>query len=103
MAPYLTTITLGRFIVTESTTPDGIPVYVAVDPKLASSASSTMRKLPEMVAFLQGIYGPYPFETVGGIVDNAPELGYSLETQTKPVFDTSPDELTLLHELSHMW
>ena len=103
MAPYLTTITLGRFNVTESTTPDGIPTYVAVDPKLASSASSTMRKLPGMVAFLEALYGPYPFETVGGIVDNAPELGYSLETQTKPVFDTSPDELTLLHELSHMW
>jgi aminopeptidase N len=102
MAPYLTTITLGRFDVTRGTA-DGIPTYVAIDPKLASSASSTMRKLPEMVAFLANLYGPYPFETVGGIVDDAPELGYSLETQTKPVFATSPDELTLLHELSHMW
>jgi aminopeptidase N len=103
MAPYLTTITLGRFDVTTGRTPDGIPTYVAVDPKLGSSASSTMRKLPEMVAFLEDLYGPYPFETVGGIVDYAPELGYSLETQTKPVFASSPDELTLLHELSHMW
>jgi aminopeptidase N len=56
-----------------------------------------------MVSFLEDLYGPYPFETVGGIVDNAPELGYSLETQTKPVFDDAPDEVTLLHELSHMW
>jgi aminopeptidase N len=103
MAPYLTTISLGRFSVTTGATPDGIPIYVAVDPKLASSASSTMRKLPTMVAFLEELYGPYPFETVGGIVDDAPELGYSLETQTKPVFASSPDELTLLHELSHMW
>ena len=103
MAPYLTTITLGRVNVTTGKTPDGIPTSVAIDPKLASSASSTMRKLPEMVGFLEDIYGSYPFETVGGIVDDAPELGYSLETQTKPVFDTSPDELTLLHELAHMW
>ena len=103
MAPYLTTITIGRFNVTTGRTPDGIPTYVAIDSKLGNSAASTMRKLPEMVAFLQDTYGPYPFETVGGIVDDAPELGYSLETQTKPVFDRPPDELTLLHELSHMW
>ena len=102
MAPYLATITLGRFNVSTGTA-SGIPTYVAIDPKLASSASSTMRKLPDMVAFLVDLYGPYPFETVGGIVDDAPQLGYSLETQTKPIFDTSPDELTLLHELSHMW
>jgi aminopeptidase N len=103
MAPYLTTITIGRFDVTRGRTASGIPTYVAVDPRLASSASSTMRKLPAMVSFLEDLYGAYPFETVGGIVDDAPELGYSLETQTKPVFASSPDELTLLHELSHMW
>src|SRR4051794_24229308 len=103
MAPYLATITLGRFDVTTGTTESGIPTYVAVDPKQASSASSNLRKLPAMVSFLEGLYGPYPFETVGAIVDDAPSLGYSLETQTKPVFDDAPDEVTLLHELSHMW
>jgi aminopeptidase N len=103
MAPYLSTITVGRFDVTTGTTPSGVPIYVAVDPRQASSASSVLRKLPAMVSFLENLYGPYPFETVGGIVDDAPELGYSLETQTKPVFDDAPDEVTLLHELSHMW
>lgn len=103
MASYLTTITLGRFDVSTSTTSSGIPIYVAVDPSLASSASSTLRKLPAMVSFLEDLYGPYPFDTVGAIVDKAPELDYSLETQTKPVFDAAPDEATLLHELSHMW
>jgi aminopeptidase N len=103
MAPYLATITLGRFDVSTATTASGIPIYVAVDPSQASSASSVLRKLPAMVSFLEDLYGHYPFETVGGIVDNAPELGYSLETQTKPVFDDAPDEVTLLHELSHMW
>jgi hypothetical protein len=60
-------------------------------------------KLPAMVSFLEDLYGPYPFESVGAIVDNAPEPGYPLETQTKPVFEAAPDEATLLHELSHMW
>ena len=56
-----------------------------------------------MMTFLEKTYGRYPFETVGAIVDNAPELGYALETQTKPVFDRAPDEATLLHELAHQW
>ena len=44
-----------------------------------------------------------PFNAVGAIVDSAKVVGYSLETQTKPVFDRMPDEATLVHELSHMW
>lgn len=103
MAPYLTTITLGRFTVRTGKTPSGIPVYVAVDPNLGTSADATLRRLPEMVTFLENLYGRYPFETVGAIVDDAPELGYALESQTKPVFDSAPDELTLLHELAHQW
>jgi aminopeptidase N len=103
MAPYLATITLGRFQVSTGRTASGVPIYVAIDPRQASSASAVMRKLPAMVSFLEDLYGDYPFESVGGIVDDAPQLGYSLETQTKPVFDDAPDEATLLHELAHMW
>ena len=100
MAPYLATATLGKFDLTISTT-SGIPSYVAVDPQLAKG--QVLVKLPEAVDFYASIYGPYPFNAVGAIVDNAKVVGYSLETQTKPNFDRMPDELTLVHELSHMW
>ena len=62
-----------------------------------------LEKLPAAVDFFTSIYGPYPFNAVGAIVDSAKVVGYSLETQTKPVFDRMPDEATLVHELSHMW
>jgi aminopeptidase N len=101
MAPYLATATLGRFDLTRFTAPGGIPAYVAVDPTL--STGNVLRKLPDIVDFYSSIYGRYPFEAVGAIVDDAPEVGYSLETQTKPVFDRMPNEATLAHELSHMW
>ena len=39
---------------------------------------------PEAVRFLSDLYGPYPFESVGAIVDWAPNVFYSLESQTKP-------------------
>src|SRR5262245_9331083 len=101
MAPYLATATLGRFDLTESTLRSGIPSYVAVDPTL--STASVLKKLPDIVEFYSSIYGRYPFEAVGAVVDDAKVVGYSLETQTKPVFDRVPDEATLAHELSHMW
>jgi aminopeptidase N len=100
MAPYLATATLGNFDLTISTA-GGVPSYVAVDPQL--STGNVLRKLPDIVAFYRSIYGPYPFNAAGAIVDSAKVVGYSLETQTKPVFDRMPDETTLAHEQSHMW
>ncbi len=100
MAPYLSTATLGRFDLTVSTA-GGVPSYVAVDPQL--STGNVLRKLPDIVDFYSSIYGPYPFTAAGAIVDSAKVVGYSLETQTKPVFDRMPDETTLAHETSHMW
>jgi aminopeptidase N len=100
MAPYLATATLGRFELTTSTT-SGIPTYVAVDPQLPKG--QVLSKLPAAVEFFTSIYGRYPFNAVGAIVDSAKVVGYSLETQTKPVFDRMPDEATLVHEISHMW
>jgi aminopeptidase N len=101
MAPYLATATLGRFDVTQYEFANGLPVYIAIDPTL--STTSVLKKLPEIVEFYSSIYGPYPFDAVGAIVDDAKQVGYSLETQTKPVFYRPPDEATLAHELSHMW
>ena len=101
MAPYLATATLGRFDLTISTTSAGIPTYVAVDPQLPKG--QVLNTLPAAVDFFTSIYGPYPFNAAGAIVDSAKVVGYSLETQTKPVFDRMPDEATLVHETSHMW
>jgi len=100
MAPYLATATLGVFDLSISQVGD-IPSYVAVDPTL--SKGNVLRKLPAIVQFYESIYGPYPFNAVGSIVDDAKIVGYSLETQTKPVYDRMPDEATVAHELSHMW
>ena len=100
MSPYLATATLGRFDLTEYEI-DGIPTYVAVDPQL--SKGQVLRKLPAIVRFFSDLYGEYPFNAAGAIVDDAPGVGYALETQTKPNFDVMPSEWTLVHETAHMW
>ncbi len=103
MAPHLVTITTGKFDVSTGRTKRGVPTYVAVDPSQAAESGPVLAKLPQIVDYFSGLFGRYPFETVGAIVDNAPEVGYALETQTKPVFDRAPDDATLAHELAHQW
>jgi aminopeptidase N len=100
MAPYLATATLGRFDLSRSSV-DGVPSYVAVDKKMRHRG--VLRRLPGIIRFYASEFGPYPFTAVGAVVDRAPQVGYALETQTKPVFDSMPDEATLAHELSHQW
>jgi aminopeptidase N len=102
MSSYLATITLGRFDVAQSRTGDGIPVYVAIDPREAA-ARANLARIPEIIAFEQSVFGRYPFDTVGGIVDHAGFVGYSLESQTKPNFDRAPSLGTVVHELAHQW
>ncbi|MFC7260069.1 M1 family metallopeptidase [Streptomyces lutosisoli] len=103
MAAYLATATVGKFDVEQYTTADGIKVYNAVDPREAAAAAPVLKKLPSVLAWESKIFGPYPFRAAGSIVDRAPQVGYALETQTRPVYDSAPDLSTLVHENAHQW
>ena len=102
MATYLATATLGEFQLTRSRI-NGIPSYVAVDPSQAADAAPVLARMPDMLTYLAATFGRYPFDAVGAIVDDAPDVGYALESQTKPNYDRAPDEFTVLHELAHQW
>jgi len=112
MVPYLTTVTNGIFDTQFRTLANGIPEYNAVDPETRArgdklpnpdAAWARLGTQPQAVDFLIGLYGQYPFESVGAIIDWAPNVFYSLESQTKPNYWRIPDEDTLVHELAHMW
>jgi aminopeptidase N len=102
MATYLATATNGRFLLTQ-TRVGAIPVYNAVDPTLAAELGPLLDEVPDIVRFFSALYGPYPFNAAGAIVDDASDVGYALESQTKPNFAFGPDETTLVHELAHQW
>jgi aminopeptidase N len=103
MSTYLATATIGKFRVRTGTTPGRVPYYVALDPTVATRSRAVVDKLPAVTDYFASIYGPYPFSSTGVIVDHAPNVGYALETQTKPIYDRPPDELTLAHEAAHMY
>jgi aminopeptidase N len=98
MATYLTTVSSGRFRVTQSDA-NGIPSYVAVDPAEAGAPS----KIPDILALFEPAFGGYPFEATGAIVDHTSSVGYAMETQTRPLFHEAPGNGLLAHELAHQW
>lgn len=103
VSTYLVTATVGRFDLRTGRTPGGVPYLTAVDPREVATAEPVLAKLPAMVDWFSTLYGRYPFASAGAIVDHAPQVGYALETATRPVFDRAPSELTLAHELAHQW
>jgi aminopeptidase N len=111
MVTYLTTASNGFFEMRTGTIA-GVPEYNAVDPNTRrfgqknpepDLAWSRLAVQPEALQFFIELYGPYPFDSVGAIVDYAPNVFYSLESQTKPNYWVVPSELTIVHELAHMW
>jgi aminopeptidase N len=105
MATYLATIDIGRWQLHRTRTPGGIPEVVAVDPTLAKSARTrhTVALTGRITDYWAKRFGRYPFSSTGGIVDNVPDIGFSLETQTRPLYGFVPDPTTASHELSHQW
>jgi aminopeptidase N len=112
MASYLVTADIGHWNVRQGRTPGGIPEYVAVDPALPDFNGQTATDFfydtsAKAADLWVQKFGPYPFDVVGAIADNATfdgqALGFSLETQTKPVYSDVRSTSTIAHELAHQW
>ncbi|MFB2586560.1 M1 family metallopeptidase [Herbiconiux liukaitaii] len=125
MATYLATATIGDYeVTTEVDETTGITYYDAIDPELydrtpeggSTSVGDVAEQIfasePEVIAFLETTFGPYPFTEAGGIAigEIAPgeDLPYALENQTRPIypawaFPADADPAVVVHELAHQW
>jgi aminopeptidase N len=122
MATYLVTLAIGEFDMREYATA-GVKYWDALDPDLftldldpesegpsaGEVAEDSLAREPEIIDFLSTFFGPYPFASAGGIVDDHEEFQFALETQTRPVyaaaffFDAAGGDLVVVHELAHQW
>jgi aminopeptidase N len=111
MVPYLTTATNGVFELRIGKV-NGLPEYNAVDPQTRRFGQKEPN--PELaferlalnepaIDLFNELYGRYPYDSVGGIVDWADNVFYSLESQTKPNYWHLPSEDTVVHEIAHQW
>jgi aminopeptidase N len=112
MSSYLTTVTNGSFQTHAYTTASGLQMYDAVDPQTRrlrtdppnpTLAFQRLEPQGEIIDFFSDLYGAYPFSTGGGIIDWAPDVGYALESQTRPNYHRIPGPSTVVHEISHQW
>jgi aminopeptidase N len=117
MASYLATIDIGAWDVTTWRTDAGLPVYDAVDSAitggLRAEIDSSLARQDEVIAVLSAAFGPYPFRTAGGIVDNHDDLFFALETQTRSVYskyfwldqqgNPTNGDFVVAHEMAHQW
>jgi len=103
MATYLATIDIGRFTVESGRTPGGIKSLVFTDPALPASTTDVTAVTGAVTDYWSQLFGRYPFDSTGAIVDNTPVAGFSLETQTRPLYSAVRSESTIAHELAHQW
>ena len=108
MASYLATVIIGSYRVQEGTH-DGKPVVTAVQTSLPTTIDTTMARTPEIIDYLSSVFGPYPFEAMGGIVIADQRIRFALENQSRPVYSRfffgrgNDDSGVLAHELTHQW
>ncbi|HWK30233.1 MAG TPA: M1 family metallopeptidase [Solirubrobacter sp.] len=103
MATYLATVNIGKFTILRDTTASGIPVINGVRPdQLTDTARTRLAGIGDIIDFFGTRFGPYPFSSVGAIVD-VTNAGYQMETQTRPEFTSANGLSALAHELAHQW
>ncbi|WP_408606861.1 M1 family metallopeptidase [Catenuloplanes japonicus] len=109
MAPYLTTVVIGDYRIT-SGSHKNLPILTAVAASMPEGgpADAAMARTGEVADFLETQFGPYPFQSYGGIAVADTRIGYALETQSRPVYGPSffrgaDSTWVVAHELAHQW
>ncbi|HEX2289437.1 MAG TPA: M1 family aminopeptidase, partial [Pseudonocardiaceae bacterium] len=109
---YNTMLVVGQYDdLRFQTAPNGQPFISAYANDLGANgdaARASVERTPEVVELQETIFGPYPVEAQGGVVTNNGELGFALETQTRPVYDglffrRGSNTYVVAHEMAHQW
>lgn len=117
MASYLSTATVGNFDYTFTLAPTALgfggnplELHNAIDSSYTTNSknliNATLAREDAITKFLADLYGPYPFDSAGAVVDRLSGVGYVLEVQTKIHFPSGTNGIsvnTLAHELTHQW
>jgi aminopeptidase N len=102
MSTYLAVLNIGRGRIVEGRI-GNLPTWTLVDPRMERFARRPLEKLPEVIHFLAGAFGAYPFDSAGSIIDYAPRLGYALESQSRSIYAFVPNRSLIVHETAHQW
>lgn len=103
LSSYLVMIHVAKMDVVTAEGPHGLPIRSYFPKDLPQSQRDAFSKLPEMIAYYETLFGPYPFEAYGVTVTEA-QFGAALETQTMTILGAEATvEWIAAHELAHQW
>ena len=103
MTSYLVPLAVGDFDRVERGFVDGILVRDYVDPDIDRPLLDDLERVPEILEWMIGVFGPYPFEAYGTLALDT-DFGGALETQTMSTHGPSAlGTNVLVHELAHQW
>jgi hypothetical protein len=94
--------------------PDAVNDWIVGGPEILAPtegeiALGSLARQDEVIPFLEGVFGRYPFRAAGGVVPEAPDLTFALETQTRPIYsryffgDSISGDSVVVHEIAHQW
>ncbi|MFI5779383.1 M1 family metallopeptidase [Nocardia sp. NPDC051570] len=102
MISYLSTIAIDHFTYLNQQRANGTPLISAFAPGM-EDREGLERRLPEILDFLESLYGPYAFEAGGGTYMSN-DIEFSLETQSRPIYAGWAKKLNVVvHENTHQW
>lgn len=104
MASYLAITDVDRYTLDQRHSASGVPIRSFLSAGTSKDVAAALRQTPAMMAFIEKVVGPYPFDGYGAVTVDDPALYYALETQAMTTFpSTDIDDLTVVHELAHQW
>jgi hypothetical protein len=106
--PDDTAVSIDRFTIERTALPDGTPVVTAYAPGLKETTKPLADRLPEILGFLSGTFGRYPFQAAGNVFTHVDDDGPGTAPQTRPVYLGAGNKqfMTLeevVHEQAHQW
>jgi aminopeptidase N len=106
--PAHVAVSIDRFTIERSVLADGTPVLNAYAPGLRESTGPLADRLPEVLDFLSGVFGRYPFRAAGNVFVHVNDDGPATAPRTRPVYLGAGNEqfMTLdavVHEQAHQW
>jgi aminopeptidase N len=109
VAAYVATLAVGRYTRIADTGPHGLPLTYWLRTGRDEAFEPAVRRTPELLAWLEAKFGPYPFDSAGVVLVDSES---AMETQQMVTLGAAvrdgPDDLdatveVLLHEYAHQW
>lgn len=111
MASYLASINIDKYVIETKQGPEEVIIRNYLISDLSEELKKNINSIPDMIAFYNELFGPYPFDEYGVVIADsgiAPcqQFGGALESQTLSIHcpkSSTLNESTIVHELAHQW